>query len=47
MASRSQLTMTPSNSVAAGEVCHNMHWAAMLLTSISASMEGGAALAGK
>jgi len=44
IASRSQRTIMPSISVAAGEVCHSMHCAAMVLTNISASMDGAAAL---
>ena len=44
---RNQSTITVSTSVAAGDVCHNMHCAAIVLTSISASIDGGAALAGK
>ena len=44
---RSQSTMRVSISVAAGEVCHSMHCAAIVVTSCSARIEAGAALAGK
>jgi len=39
--------MTPSISVAAGEICQSMHCAAIVVTSISAIIDGGAAFAGK
>ncbi len=43
----SQSIMRVSSSVAAGEVCHNMHWAASVAVSHSATTEGGLELAGK
>ena len=43
----SQSIMRVSHSVAAGEVSQSMHWAASVAVSISASTEGGLALAGK
>jgi hypothetical protein len=43
----SQSIMRSSISVAAGEVCQSMHCAAMVAVSTSASIETGAALAGK
>ena len=46
-AMRSQSMTRCSSSVAAGEVCHNMHCAATVFARISASTEAGAALAGK
>ena len=44
---RIQSTMRVSISVAAGEVCQSMHWAAMTDVRFSAIIEAGAALAGK
>ena len=44
---RSQSSMRPSISLAAGEVCHSMHCAPRAAVSISARIEGGLALAGK
>ena len=44
---RSQSMMFVSSSVAAGEVCHSMHCAAIAETRYSATTETGAALAGK
>ena len=44
---RSQSSVRVSSSVAAGEVCHSMHWAPSVAVSISASTEGGLELAGK
>ena len=38
---RSQSSTRVSISVAAGEVCHSMHWAPSVAVSISASTEGG------
>ena len=46
-AAASQPTTTCSSSVAAGEVCHNMHWAPIAAVSSSAITETGAALAAK
>jgi hypothetical protein len=43
----SQDIIAVSSSVAAGEVCHSMHCAAMVEDRNSASIEGGVALAGK
>ena len=43
----SQSRTRVSISVAAGEVCHSMHWAPIVAVSISARMEGGLELAGK
>ena len=47
MSTRSQSITRPSSSVAAGEVCHSMHWAAKVAVSISPSTLGGLELAGK
>ena len=44
---RSQSRTRVSISVAAGEVCHSMHWAPSVAVSISASTEGGLELPGK
>ena len=44
---RSQSITTCSSSVAAGEVCHDMHCAPRVATSISARIDGGLWLAGK
>jgi hypothetical protein len=44
---RSHSIVTCSNSVAAGEVAHDMHCAPSAAVSISARMDGGLLLAGK
>ena len=44
---RSQSSMRVSSSVAAGEVCHSMHCAAIAETRYSATTETGAAFARK
>ena len=44
---RSQSSIRVSSSVAAGDVCQSMHWAAMAAVRYSATTEGGLELAGK